>query len=1020
MRVLTTAAAILAMAGSAQAASSVVQYGPAPTWISPPPAQSPTKAPEGAAVQVLYVDTQTRLGADGDEFYSAYRLKILKPEALPLGNISAMWSPSADDIRIHRLAILRDGREIDVLASNKFKVLQREDSLEASVLSGNLTATLQTPGLQVGDELEFAATVKRRDPTLGDRSQGDMQLPDAGAFGAYRLRLVWPKTRDVHWRTSPDIGSIKPTEAGGDYVVDYELRDPKTAIVANGAPPRVNVRRLIQFSNFASWNDVSNAIAPLFEAASTLKPNSPVKAEAAKIAAASSDPVQRTEAALRLVQERIRYVYVGLDGSNYRPATADETWDRRFGDCKAKTVLLLALLRELGVQAEPVLVNAQGGDGTDQHLPMPGVFNHVLVRASIAGQAHWLDGTRLGDRSLDLLPPPVFRWALPVRRGAATLERVDAVGPMLAQSGLLLEVDAREGFDTPAKVSAEQIYRGDTAVLFKTQLSQLSKEDTERALRAYWTEAYDWIEADAVAWRYDETQNLIVLTVTGKGKPEWEGDDKEGRSLDIYGAGFSPPPPFRRPKEQDQTAPWLTEFPLYKRWTTVIRLPHSDTKAWTYRASQMDVKMGGVSYWRDADLDGDVIRTTMSKRVLAPEITAEDAAAVNKQLPSFDNKISMVYQYDKDAVDDAEPDLDAIAGKDPEKLAGLAAYLQMKGKTDRALRTVDKALAIDPKSVPALRTKLDILAATNPSKARAFADKTVKANPDPSLALVRAKVLVRDGATQEGFAAMDAVFTAHPDDSGLLADYVSQAQDLDHLDHALEAASMAIKLDPSNVVLRRLRSSVYYDLGRYAEAIPDMDEAIRLEPEQRINLRNRASALDKLGKTDAALADLDEVQRMDPVDPSTVFLKARLLRRVGRGSEAVALYDAAVDQRRNATSLNNRCWMRALANIELTGAEADCAEAVKLQPKQAAYWDSYALVALRAGRLDDALARYGQALTLNPKAAGALYGRGLAKQRKGDTVGGDQDIAAAKALSPKVGDELQEAGITPLAAAKAP
>ena len=31
-------------------------------------------------------------------------------------------------------------------------------------------------------------------------------------------------------------------------------------------------------------------------------------------------------------------VYVGLDGGNYRPAAADDTWHRRFGDCKAKTV----------------------------------------------------------------------------------------------------------------------------------------------------------------------------------------------------------------------------------------------------------------------------------------------------------------------------------------------------------------------------------------------------------------------------------------------------------------------------------------------------------------------------------------------------------------------------------------------------------------------------------------------------------------------------------------------------------
>jgi tetratricopeptide (TPR) repeat protein len=548
----------------------------------------------------------------------------------------------------------------------------------------------------------------------------------------------------------------------------------------------------------------------------------------------------------------------------------------------------------------------------------------------------------------------------------------------------------------------------------------LSKEDAERAMRAYWTNEYDWIEADVVAWRYDESQNLAVLTLAGEGKPEWEGDDKEGRSLNVYGAGFSPPPPFRRPKEQDQTAPWVTDFPLYKRWTTVIRLPHSDTKAWNYRAAQMDVRMGGVSYWRDADLHGDVLRTTMSKRVLTPEITADEAAAVNKQLPTFDNKISMVFQYKREAADGAEPDIEGQAGKNPEKLASVGEFLLKQGKKDRALRVVDKALAIDPKSVPALKAKLKVLAALDAAKARVFADKAVKTNPDPRLALARAEVMIKAGVTEEGFAAMDAVFSAHPDDADLLADYVDLARQVRHLDHALEAASAAIKLDPANVVLRRIRSGAYFDLGRYAEAIQDMDEAIRMQPEEPVNLRNRASALSKLGKADAAVADLDEVRRMNPLDQSVDMVEARILLQAGRVQEAVAMYDAAVDRERNANSLNNRCWMRALANVELPGAEADCAEAVKLEPKQASYWDSYAVVALRAGRLDDALSRFGQALTLNPKLAASLYGRGLTKLRKGDAVGGNQDVAAARVLSPKVGDELEAAGIAPREIAKAP
>lgn len=55
--------------------------------------------------------------------------------------------------------------------------------------------------------------------------------------------------------------------------------------------------------------------------------------------------------ALDLVQQQVRYVYVGLGGGTYLPASADETWNRRYGDCKGKTALLLALLGELGIAA---------------------------------------------------------------------------------------------------------------------------------------------------------------------------------------------------------------------------------------------------------------------------------------------------------------------------------------------------------------------------------------------------------------------------------------------------------------------------------------------------------------------------------------------------------------------------------------------------------------------------------------------------------------------------------------------
>ena len=75
--------------------------------------------------------------------------------------------------------------------------------------------------------------------------------------------------------------------------------------------------------------------------------------------------------------------------------------------------------------------------------------------------------------------------------------------------------------------------------------------------------------------------------------------------------------------------------------------------------------------------------------------------------------------------------------------------------------------------------------------------------------------------------------------------------------------------------------------------------------------------------------------------------------------------------------------------------------------------DSRGFAYLRLNRLDDAVADYDEALRRNPKQAGSLYGRGLAKLKKGDAVGGEADIAAAKAIRADIAEEFARYGVTP-------
>jgi hypothetical protein len=640
---LLLGAIAVAFVAQSDAGNRDVEYAPPPSWVAALPAATDSPTPEGASYRVVYADSQLHLGPDGLEAFQAYRMKILRPDALSAGNITLTWSPDVGNAKVHYIRIIRDQEVIDVLKTARFEILQREGSLEQAALNGELTAALQSPGLQVGDELEFAATVMTKDPTLGDHLIGFVQLPAAGQPGAFRMRVVWPKTRNLHWRVSPDVTGIAPRTVGDHKELEYELRDPHSAIVADGAPARVNIRRFIEVSDFDSWTDVSRRLWPLYDKASVLSSNSPVRSQIKQIAAAQTDPAKRMAAALQLVQERIRYVYIGLNGGNLTPATADETWERRFGDCKAKTALLLAVLRELGIRAEAVLVNTAGGDGINERLPSPGLFDHVVVRVTLEGKSYWLDGTRLGDSTLKA--PLTVRWILPLRAAGSDLEGVSGIAAQSPDSIVVLDVDASKGFSEKALIKVQQVLRGDNARSAAFKIKAMSAEDADRAVQAYWRKSEGWIDEESASWRYDDQQGLLLLTLTGRGKVDWTGNDSDGWSLDIYGAGFTPPNEYHRPKEQDQAAPWLTNFPAYHCFVTAIHLPQDRANwRWDYYSDPVDTELGGVHYWRVADLRDGMMRTIMSTRVEVPEITAGQAQDLNQRLPAFNNNISRVYE----------------------------------------------------------------------------------------------------------------------------------------------------------------------------------------------------------------------------------------------------------------------------------------------------------------------------------------------------------------------------------------
>jgi Caspase domain/Tetratricopeptide repeat len=160
------------------------------------------------------------------------------------------------------------------------------------------------------------------------------------------------------------------------------------------------------------------------------------------------------------------------------------------------------------------------------------------------------------------------------------------------------------------------------------------------------------------------------------------------------------------------------------------------------------------------------------------------------------------------------------------------------------------------------------------------------------------------------------------------------------------------------------------------------------------------------------LKSLDERVRRNARDAVAFYRRGQFYARYGQFNRAISDFDEAIRLKPDdPEALNNRCWARTMLG-DTTKALQDCNEALKLRPAYGDALDSRGLINLKLCHNTEALSDYDSAVKYNPRQASSLFGRGVAKVRTNNTAAGNEDIVAAKAISPNIAEEFKEYGVT--------
>ncbi len=487
---------------------------PVPSWVEQYSGVPATV--DKSPVVVLLADTQ--LLVDETPAYHVHRMWLANSASgvEDVARFAIEFNPAYQRLQLHSLRILRGGESLDRLTSARTSFLQRETGLDSGVYTGNVTASLLIADLRVGDILEARYTLSGHNPVMGKRYVDSASWDQYWRAELRRVTLWHPDTRRIGWRMlgGDSKGAVAPQESvnAGIRKLRWEATGLARTFVDKDIPADYNPYRHLQFSEFATWGEVATWAHELFRADDSRSP------ELDQLVAqfmAKPTAQERVASALTWVQKEVRYFSLALGESSHRPAPAMVTLQRRYGDCKDKSALLIQLLRGMGIQAQPVLVSARELRGAARGLPSPYAFDHAIVRAEVSGKAYFLDPTRLGQGGL--LAEMGQRW-----EGAEVLvvqPRNDKFTTITGDNAAITRSDLEERiklaqFGSDGEISVRWTRTGVNAENARIQFAQVPNERVIRFLLEPYEKRYPGATPIGdITLADDPQQNAVIASM---------------------------------------------------------------------------------------------------------------------------------------------------------------------------------------------------------------------------------------------------------------------------------------------------------------------------------------------------------------------------------------------------------------------------------------------------------------------------------------------------------------------------
>lgn len=302
--------------------------------------------------------------------------------------LEAEWAPWYEEKPVIAARVISKSGAVAMLdAKAVTEAPARDESLD--IFSDNRIFRAPLPSMAAGSIVEQVITWKDRNPLFDTGTSGQMQFGRFAPVEQTRLIIDAPSSLAIRFVNKTVIAQKKDEKDAQQHIVFESGRLEALEDLEFNLPYDESPVPFVAFSTGKSWQDLATRYNEIVEKQIA---GGTVQAFLKDAIGTSSDRDEIIAKSLAAIERNVRYAGVEVGEGSIVPRVPSQVVTLKYGDCKDKATLLVAMLRAAGLKANVGLLRA--GTGLDVHPDLPSLseFNHVIVHVE-GDHPMWVDPT---------------------------------------------------------------------------------------------------------------------------------------------------------------------------------------------------------------------------------------------------------------------------------------------------------------------------------------------------------------------------------------------------------------------------------------------------------------------------------------------------------------------------------------------------------------------------------------------------------------------------------------------------